>query len=102
MAHAFVSVRVHPHVHFSIQQPFIRRGVMNVFQLKEENKNRDPIQLFHSVQRRIQYIPLCAQDRAPAYSTLPKKKKTHYKRKKGRGLFSFRALSNVTGRMKRV
>lgn len=44
---------------------------MNVFQCKERNRNRDPIQLFHSIERNIQYVPLCIEDRAPLRPTEP-------------------------------
>ncbi|XP_054873753.1 tubulin polyglutamylase TTLL7 [Amphiprion ocellaris] len=44
-------------------------GVMNVFQRKEENRNRDLIRLFDSIESSVQCIPLYAEDRAPLRPT---------------------------------
>lgn len=39
--------------------------MMNVFQHKEEKRNRDPIQFFHLIEGTLEYIPLSAKkDRA--------------------------------------
>lgn len=103
-------VCAHPHMRFSSQQPFIRRrGWRGRWWMspsaKGGKRNRDPIQLFHSIEWSLQYIPLCweGQSSTSTYSTLPKeKKKTSTKEKEGRGLFSFRALPDMTATMKRV
>lgn len=72
---------------------------------KKYKKNTDSIKLFHWTQQRLHYVPLWAEmDRAPLQTTVPylRKKKYPTKEKVGSGLFSFRALSDMTATMKRA
>lgn len=86
--------------------------MMNVSQQgkkKDKKRNIEPVQLVRSIRQssQLRYIPLCAErDAATLHTTAPsgkkKKKKEKPIEKVGRGLFSFRALSDMTASMKRL
>lgn len=74
---------------------------------RTKKRNIEPIQLVRSIHQSLQqrYIPLCAErDAATLHTTAPSEKKKKEKpiEKVGRGLFSFRALSDMTASMKRL
>ncbi len=104
---AFVSVCAHSACAFFYTATIYLEGGVGGWWMSssaEEKRNRDPVQLFHSIEWSVQYIPLCAQkDRAPLQPTVPNlRKKNSTKENEGRGLFSFRALPDMTATMKRV